>query len=159
MVLQLALTVKTNSSYFPAFSDSLQPHLTFKSCLPTSVWLDSCSVFGYLSELPGLPSIPSQLCLQPLSCCSPHPGMLPKHVGLYLPNMWESYTDTTLMPGRPTADSQSPGTAKTKRVASSQALVGFLGVHSTLLYLISSSPCLFKVLGLASNLCLLGNLD
>ena len=41
--------------------------------------------------------------------------------------------------------------------ASSRALAGSLGAHVTLLYLLQS--LLLKVLGLASNPCLLGHLD
>lgn len=148
-----------NPQTFPAFSDS--PHLliwplcpTCPSgpglllCLWTPAWAPTALQHPWGAN--------ASSAKWPLSCCSPRSGMAPRHVGPYLSSMWESYTDTTRMPGQPVADSQSPATANTIMTASSQALVGSQGAHPTLL---SSSPCLLKVVSLASNPYLPGNLD
>lgn len=101
-------------------------HLTFKSCLPTSACLNSCSVTGYLPELPTLSNIPSKLMpALPNNLCPATAHTVARHQGMWgpiFPACGRVTQTTTLMPRRPTADSQSPGTAKTKMAASSQAL-------------------------------------
>lgn len=130
LLLPLSLTVKTTPQTFPAFSNSLH-YLTFRSWLATwNDWtrarhLDTCLSSPRPSSLPSqlMPALPHNLCPAAAHTLAQHQG----NVGPYLPSMWESYTDTMLMPRRPPAGSQSPGTVKAKMAASSHALSWFPG--------------------------------
>lgn len=87
LVLQFALTIRTNPSDLPCLLwFSPPPHLTFKPSLPTSAWLDSCSAFGYLPELPKLSSIPGELMpALPNNLCPAAAHTLAWHQGMWGP--------------------------------------------------------------------------
>lgn len=98
--------------------------------MPTWAGLDAC-----LARLPGLSASLGTGASSADDLCPAAAHALAQYqaCGALSSLTWGSYTYTTRMPGRPAADSQGPGTAKTKVKASSQALVGSQGAYSTLL--------------------------